>query len=90
MKKTTIENGNVVIRTEKTLKPLWVKIDFVLYDDEFARIRKKFNTIFSKCFCCEVDFEVNKQHVSIVAFKSLANVAMCKECASKLITQTDK
>lgn len=89
MRFTTIENGNVVIVTKITLKPLWVKVDFAPYDDEFVRIRKKFNTMFSKCFCCDGDFEVNKDHVSLVAFKGEGNKAVCKCCAKKLIAKCD-
>lgn len=67
----------------ETFTPLWIKIDFSIYDEEFIRIRSAMRYKCAECFKCHKPFSLGDS-VGLVAFKNVGNKVICKGCAEEL------
>jgi hypothetical protein len=74
--------------TTKAYIPLWVRLDYSSYDDEFRRIRSSFAYKCSECFKCGHSF-VPDQPIAIACFKGVGNKVLCNPCAKGLLDQPE-
>lgn len=79
-----IVNGELHIIETKKHAALWGKKNFALYDDEFKRARSRMIDKLDCCFCCCWPFQLNKDHVNLVAFSGVGNKCVCDECFEEL------
>ena len=67
----------------ETFTPLWVKVDFSTYSEDFIRIREKMRYKCSNCFKCHKPFNLG-DIVGLAAFKEVGNKVLCKQCAEEI------
>ncbi|MBY8063541.1 hypothetical protein [Vibrio fluvialis] len=81
-----IVDGCLRIVSEKTLKPIWGKRDFCLYNDDFVRARSQMSEKMNRCYCCNWPFQIGTETVAIVCFnQKIGNKTVCQECFDQLV-----
>ena len=66
-----------------TFKPIWVRKEFLLYDDVFRKARSKMKTKLNKCQKCKRGFE-DGEMMALACFKGKGNKPLCRTCADEL------
>ena len=74
--------GFIKVTTEH-FTPLWVKVDFSTYGEEWIRIRGTMQYKANKCFKCDKPFEMGDT-IGIACFKNVGNKVLCKACAEEI------
>jgi hypothetical protein len=69
-------------RTE-TFTPLWVKVDFSTYGEEWIGIRANMRYKADNCFKCHKHFQMGDT-IGLACFKEKGNKVLCKQCAEEL------
>ena len=69
--------------TVKFYDPLWVKVDFTTYSEQYENIRKKMKRQMVTCFKCGKHFEYGDV-VGLACFKDHGNETLCSDCAHEL------
>lgn len=70
--------------TKKTVfKPLWIKKEFLPYDDTFREARARMRTKLNKCQKCKRKFE-DGEMMALACFAKKGNKPLCRKCADEL------
>jgi len=69
--------------TRKTYDPLWIKQEFMSYDQQFVDIRSKYKYKCAECFKCSKRFAIGDM-LALVCFKNVGNKVLCQSCAKDL------
>ena len=71
--------------TKTVFEPLWIKKEFLPYDEVFRAARSRMKEKLNKCQKCKRPFEEGEM-MALACFKKKGNKPLCRKCADELDT----
>jgi hypothetical protein len=76
----------IIKTTVHEYQPLWVKKEFLVYDEQFRAARIGMHDKMDTCFQCDHKFD-DGEIMGLMAVKKDTNKVLCQSCADLLLNQ---